>query len=290
MSLSIYTNVASMSAQRNVANSQTNMANVMQKLSSGLRVNSAKDDASGFAIARRMEAQNRGMQVAIRNASDGISMAQTAENALGQMGDMLQRMRELAVQSANGTLGTADRSNLNDEFQQLNREVKRVIDSTEYNGKNVVNGSGAGVGTSLVRIQVGPDNLSTNKIDINLGAADLIAGSINVNAGSTALTGVAVGGADGSSALNAIDRIDAAIDAITTKRAEFGAVQSRFESAINVLRGSSEQVTASRGRIMDTDFAYETAQLTKMQILQQAGVAMLSQANQAPQSIMSLLQ
>ncbi|QEP42762.1 flagellin FliC [Ectothiorhodospiraceae bacterium BW-2] len=284
MALSIYTNVASMSAQRNVANSQSMMASSMQKLSSGLRINSAQDDASGLAITRRMDAQSRGMGVAIRNASDGVSMAQTAENALGQIGDMMQRMRELAVQASNGTLGSADRNNLNDEFQQLNSEIKRVIDSTEYNGKNVLNGT-----ESNIRIQVGANNVSTNKIDLNMSASTIQAGGLSTTAGGTTGITASITGTGTSAALAAISTIDTAIDAITTKRAEFGAIQSRFESAINVLRGSQEQVEASKGRIQDTDFASETANLTKMQILQQAGVAMLAQANQAPQTVLSLL-
>jgi flagellin len=257
------------------------MATSMQRLSSGLRVNSAKDDASGMAISKRFEAQDRGMQVAIRNASDGISVAQTAENAMGQVGDMLQRMRELAVQSANGTLTTSDRSNLQDEFASLQSEIIRVMDVTDFNGKKLLNGSG---GSSMI-IQVGANNTSNNTItisNVNLTAT----GSTGVG---SAVSAVSVGGGTASAALAAIGSIDNAIDAVTTARANMGAVQSRFESAINVLRGSREQVAAANGRITDTDFASETANLTKLQILQQAGVAMLSQANQTPQTVLSLL-
>jgi flagellin len=280
MALSIYTNVASLSAQRNVSNSQTMMSQTMQQLSSGLRVNSAKDDASGFAIARRMEADTRGMQVAMRNAADGISVAQTAENALGQIGDMMQRMRELAVQSANGTATTADRANLAQEFNTLKQEITRVVDSTEFNGKKLLSGTFA---TTGMKIQVGQDNVAANQqIDLKVD---------NIKTIATAVSGYSISSdsVGANNALTAMTSLDTQINAITTARAKMGAVQTRFETAINVLRGSSEQVTAARGRIMDTDYASATANLTKQQILQQAGVAMLAQANQAPQSVLSLL-
>jgi len=278
MALSIYTNPASLSAQRNIANSQSAMATSMQRLSSGLRINNAKDDASGLAISARFEAQDRGMNVAIRNASDGISVAQTAENAMGQIGDMLQRMRELAVQSSNGTLSSADRSNLNDEFVSLQHEATRVIDSTKFNGKGLINGSAAGMS-----VQVGANHSTNQMITISFTSVNTCIADAILSANAS------IGGGDATAALAAIDSIDLAIDSVTTARSKMGAVQSRFESAINVLRGSQEQVAAANGRIRDTDFASETANLTKMQILQQAGVAMLSQANQAPQSVLSLL-
>lgn len=282
MALSIYTNPASLSAQRNIANSQTLMAQSMQRLSSGLRINSAKDDASGLAISARFDAQDRGMAVAIRNASDGISVAQTAENSLGQVGDMLQRMRELAVQGSNGTITTSDRKNLDDEFKSLQSEISRVISVTEFNGKKLLNGDNTEVS---VQVAADTNNVSVQRIAISL--TNMAAGVSGV----ASAIGVCVGAAaaSGGFALVAVSAIDRAIDAVTTKRAGLGAVQSRFESAINVLRGSREQVASSNGRIKDTDFASETATLTKLQILQQAGVAMLSQANQAPQTVLSLL-
>jgi flagellin len=245
-----------------------------------LRINSAKDDASGLAISRRFEAQDRGMSVAIRNAGDGISVAQTAENGMGQIGDMLQRMRELAVQSANGTLTTADRTNLSDEFQSLQHEIRRVVSATEFNGKSLLNGS-----TASMAIQVGANNVASNQqITISkITLSDATSGALDAYTSATA----SITTSDG--ALAAIATIDIAIDNVTKKRAKMGALQSRFESAINVLRGSREQVAAANGRLRDTDFASETANLTKLQILQQAGVAMLSQANQAPQTVLSLL-
>ncbi|QEP45072.1 flagellin FliC [Ectothiorhodospiraceae bacterium BW-2] len=275
MSLSIYTNIASLSAQNSLSYSNNLMQTSMQRLSSGLRINSAQDDASGLAISRRLDAQVRGMNVAMRNASDGISMAQTAENALGQAGDMLQRMRELAVQAANGTLSTSDRTNLQSEYDQLNTEIGRVISSTEYNGKTLLNGS-----AGSVKIQIGADNSSGNQITVNFDAISGVTASGVANAGSVGTV---------STALNAISAIDTAIDNITAQQATYGAMQSRFDSTINILRGSSEQTAAALGRIQDTDYATETANFTKMQILQQAGIAMLAQANQTPNNILSLL-
>ena len=271
MSLSIYTNVASLNAQRNVANSQAMMQTSMARLSSGLRVNSARDDAAGLAIATRMDAQVRGMNVAVRNAADAISLSQTAESGIGQATDVLQRMRELAVQAANGVNSSGDLANIDTEYQALNSEVTRIFSATEFNGLEVL-----GADAGAITFQVGANNTADNQITIT----------------TTALTGSAPAGAltTVAGAQAAIDAIDTAIDTLTTERANYGAIQSRFESAINVLRSSSENQAAAQGRIMDADFAAETANLTKTQILQQAGVAMIAQANQAPQNVMRLLQ
>ena len=270
MALSIYTNVASLNAQRNVASSQSDMQTSMARLSSGLRVNSAMDDAAGLAIATRMDSQVRGMNVAVRNASDAISLAQTAESSIGQATDVLQRMRELSVQAANGVNSSSDLSNLDTEYQALNSEIARIFSATEFNGLEML-----GADAGAVTFQVGANNTADNQISVT----------------TTALTGSAPGGdlLTSAAAQSAIDAIDTAIDAFTTERASYGAVQSRFETAINVLRASSENQAAAQGRIMDADFASETANLTKTQILQQAGVAMIAQANQAPQSVLSLL-
>lgn len=276
----INTNVMSLNAQRNLSASQGSLATSMQRLSSGLRVNSAKDDAAGLAIAERMNAQVRGMNVAIRNANDGISLSQTAEGALGKVGDALQRMRELAVQSANGSNSDADRTNLDEEYQQLADEVTRVLAGTRFNGQNLFDATG-GDGSGVFTFQVGANNDANDQIDINLSTA------LTTNADITAATGADV--TTLTNAQGAMDLLDTAIDTITTARAEFGAIQNRFDSVIASLQVASENQSASRGRIMDADFAVETANLSRAQILQQAGTAMVAQANQMPQGVLSLL-
>lgn len=274
MSSTINTNVQSLNAQRNLAQSSGSLSTSMQRLSSGLRVNSAKDDSAGLAIAERMNAQVKGMNVAIRNANDGISLAQTAEGALGKVGDSLQRMRELATQSANATNSTSDQANLDAEYQELAKEVTRVLTGTKFNGTDLLSTA------ATLSFQVGANNVGTDQIDIATG--DLTAG-----AGITAVVGGDI--TDRTNALAAMDDLDDAIDEITTARAGFGASQNRFESVISNLQIASENTAASRGRIMDADFAVETANLSRGQILQQAGTAMIAQANQLPQGVLSLL-
>ena len=266
MPQTINTNVSSLNSQRNLNTSQMSLATSMQRLSSGLRVNSAKDDAAGLAIADRMNAQIRGINVAIRNANDGISLAQTAEGAMATVTDVLQRMRELAVQSQNGTNGTSDRANLDTEFQQLSQEITRIATQTKFNGTAIV---GSGAGAQL--FQVGANNGDT----MTITTAQLAPVTGDVLTASTAST--------------ALDTIDIALDTITTSRATYGAAMSRFEFAISNLRITSENQTAARGRIMDADFAQETANLSRANILQQAGTAMVSQANQQPNNVLSLL-
>ncbi len=275
MGSTINTNVQSLNAQRNLTQSTGSLSTSMQRLSSGLRVNSAKDDAAGLAIAERMNAQVKGMNVAIRNANDGISLSQTAEGALSKVGDALQRMRELAVQAANGSNSTEDRANLDEEYQELALEVTRVLDGTKFNGTNLLNAA------ATLTFQVGADNVAEDQIDI--ATTDLTAG-----AGITAVVGGDI--TSDTNALTAMDNLDTAIDEITTARAAFGAKQNRFDSVIANLQVSSENLAAARGRIMDADFAVETANLSRAQILQQAGTAMVAQANQLPQSVLSLLQ
>jgi flagellin len=271
----INTNLMSLNTQRNLNTSQSLMSTAVQRLSSGLRVNSAKDDAAGLAIAERMSSQVRGMNVAMRNAQDGISLAQTAEGAIGRIGDTLQRMRELAVQAANGTNNSGDRSNLDAEFGQLKSEVTRLVTSTQFNGTNLLSGAATftfqiGAGTSA-----GVDTISVNGTDLS--------------ALSSAVSALSVTGTDATQATAAITALDTQINTITTNRATWGAVQNRFEGVIANIQVNSENLAAARGRIMDADYAAETAALTRAQILQQAGVAMLAQANAAPQSVLSLL-
>ncbi len=266
MPQTINTNVSSLNAQRNLNTSQSSLATSMQRLSSGLRVNSAKDDAAGLAIADRMNAQIRGINVAIRNANDGISLAQTAEGALATVTDVLQRMRELAIQAQNGSNGTGDRANLDTEFQQLSLEITRIAQQTKFNGTAIV-GSGAGAQT----FQVGANNGDT--MTITTSTVSTVTGDILTS----------------GAASTAVAAIDSQLDAITTSRATYGAAMSRFEFAISNLQITGENQQAARGRIMDADFAAETANLSRAQILQQAGTSMVAQANQLPQQVLSLL-
>ena len=267
MPMNINTNVASLNAQRNTATNSMSLSTSLQRLSSGLRINSAKDDAAGLAIADRMNAQIRGINVAIRNANDGISLAQTAEGALATVTDVLQRMRELAVQAQNGSNGTSDRVNLNTEYTELNNEITRIADQTKFNGKAIVGSAGAGANV----FQVGANNGDT--LTITTTAVGAPGGDVT----------------DAATASAAVAAIDTALDTITTSRATYGAAMNRFEFAISNLQITGENQSAARGRIMDADFAAETANLSRAQILQQAGTAMVAQANQLPQNVLSLL-
>jgi flagellin len=277
---SINTNVMSLNAQRNLMTSASSLGTSMQRLSSGLRVNSAKDDAAGLAIAERMNAQVKGMNVAIRNANDGISLAQTAEGALGKIGDNLQRMRELAVQSANDTNSATDRAALDEEYKALAAENKRVIDNTKFNGQALLSGTGGTSGSFT--FQVGANTSADNQITVTTTDIATSMGSATQGAAATL-------GATAATARTAMDAIDTAINTITTARSQYGAVQNRFDSVISNLQVAAENQAASRGRIMDADFAQETANLSRGQILQQAGTAMVAQANQLPQGVLSLL-
>ena len=273
-----------MSAQRSLSNTQNSLATSMARLSSGLRVNSAKDDAAGLAIAERMTSQVRGMNVAMRNANDGISMAQTAEGALGKTGEILQRMRELAVQSSNATNSTSDKASLDSEFGELAKEVQRVFASTTFNGRKII---GDDAGPQI--FQVGANTSAENQITVTTtdmtaeGDITDVAGTNTEGLGRAVITG------DSAAVLDVIDLIDVAIDKVSSERSVLGASQSRFESAISYLQISTENQSAARSRIMDADFAIETSNLSRSQILSQAGSAMLAQANQLPQSVLSLL-
>ena len=263
----INTNIGSLNAQRNLNTSQSSMQVALQRLSSGLRVNSAKDDAAGLAIASRMESQVRGMNMAVRNANDGISLAQTAEGSLGTIGTNLARMRELAVQAANAT-SSNDVASIDLEYQQLASENTRVLSATKFNGTALLTG-----GTTLT-FQIGANNVALeDRLDVVTGNVTLTPGDVN---GQT-------------NAQNAIAQLDTDIGAVATLRATFGSIQSRFESVISNLQIAAENQTAARSRIMDTDFAAETSALTRAQILQQAGTAMLAQANQMPNNVLTLL-
>ena len=280
MTLSINTNIASIDAQRNLNSSQSSLATSMQRLSSGLRVNSAKDDAAGLAIAERMNAQVRGMNVAVRNANDGISMSQTADGALAQVSNSLQRMRELAVQSRNATNSSSDKDSLNKEFSQLQQEITRVLGGTTFNGKHVL-GSDAG----SLDFQIGANTTADDRVTVTTSNMTTDT-KITAVTGSSATIGAT---ATGTAIDTVINNIDSAIDDVNDTRAMFGATQSRFDSVISNLQSGVENQSAARSRIMDADFASETANMSRAQVLQQAGTAMIAQANQLPQQVLTLL-
>ena len=384
MALTINTNINSLNAQRNLSTSQGSLATSMQRLSSGLRVNSAKDDAAGLAISERMNTQIRGLNVAARNANDGISLAQTAEGALGKVGDMLQRMRELAVQSANATNNQTDRDALQAEVAQLKEEIQRVASTTSFNGTALLDGSftskafqvGANSGETITLASIANAQLaglgtlttpstttytqsqtpaftdptlgvavSINGVALTTadGAADAAAAGLALQAafdaakagsgatalanvtmdaagvitstdatltiaGTTNVTGLATAAGTATvtpgtteagianltigtaeDAASAMDAIDSALTVVNTARGTLGAVQSRFENAISNIQVTAENLSAARGRIVDADFAAETANMSRANILQQAGTAMVAQANQLPQQVLQLL-
>ncbi|HHJ35452.1 MAG TPA: flagellin FliC [Gammaproteobacteria bacterium] len=275
MALVINSNIMSLNAQRNVSATNNQLATSLQRLSSGLRINSAKDDAAGLYTVERQTADIRGLNQAARNAADGISLAQTAESALGQISDNLQRIRELAVQASNGTV--EDRTGLQTEADLLSAEILRIAGEASFNGVQLLDGTQA----TALEFQVGQD--ATDQISIASTALDVSA--INAYAGSGAFDI----STDANAAQAELTNLDADIDAVSGLRATFGATQNRFEAVISSVQSYAENVSASRSRIQDADFAAETANLTKVQIMQQAGVAMLAQANQAPQTVLSLL-
>jgi flagellin len=281
MTLSINTNIASIDAQRNLSGSQSSLATSMQRLSSGLRINSSKDDAAGLSIAERMNAQVRGMNVAIRNSNDGISLAQTADGALAQVSNSLQRMRELAVQSRNSTNSSSDKNSLNKEFGQLQAEITRVLGGTAFNGKKIL-----GADATTLNFQVGANTTADDTVSIK--TTDMATSDATMTA-VTASSAAIDASADSSAIGTVIDNIDKAIDDVNDTRATFGATQSRFDSIISNLQSGVENQSAARSRIMDADFAAETANMSRANVLQQAGTAMIAQANQQPQQVLTLL-
>jgi len=282
MPMSINTNVMSLNAQRNATRNEASMATTMQRLSSGLRVNTAKDDAAGLAIAERMNTQVRGMTIAVRNANDGISLSQVAESGISTLTDILQRMRELAVQSLNSTNASGDINALGQEYTQLGAELSRIISAVQFNGSPLF------TTTAGYTFQVGANtgqSISVASSTLNFQSA---AGLSAVMGGSTATTSALIASSNAANSAHLLS-IDTAIDTVNAARAQLGAVQSRFEKTINFLETGIENQSAARGRIMDADFASETSNLSRVQILQQAGTAMIAQANQMPQSVLQLL-
>ncbi|MFN8109606.1 MAG: flagellin [Thermoleophilia bacterium] len=275
MALSIYNNVNAMNAHRVLLGTQGDMSKSMERLSSGLRINRAADDAAGLAVSETMRSNIRGQQVASRNAQDGVSLVQVADGALGNVGDMLQRVRDLAVQASNGTLTDSQRSNLDAEVQQVLTEINAVGTNTDFNGIKILSGS-VSTAANAVTLQVG--SAAGQSIAFTIGT---------VSTQALGVSGIAVSTAASASA--AIASIDAAISFVTTNRATLGATQNRLEQTISRLGIMAENLQGAESRVRDADMAQEMISFTKNQVLQQSGMAMLSQANQAPQSVLSLL-
>ena len=277
MALIVNSNLASLNAQRNLSTSQNDLNTALQRLSSGLRVNSAKDDAAGLFVAQQLTRDIRGPNQAVRNAADGISLGQTAEGALGQVANNLQRIREIAIQASNATVG--DRSGLQKEVDQLTQEISRIVQTTEFSGTKLLSGA-----TSLV-FQVGASGSTNNQVTLDTVNITGIGGySLDLTATGT------INVSDASNASAALSGLSTDIDTVNQTRATYGALQNRFEAVISNLQNYAENLTAARSRIEDADFAAETARLTRAQILQQAGTSILAQANSLPQSALTLLQ
>ncbi len=277
MALVINTNIMSLDAQRNLAASTNNLAKSVERLSSGLRINSAADDAAGLAISNKLTAQTRSIAVAVRNAQDGVSMAQTTDGSLGKIGDILTRMRELAEESANGSLSDSDRSALNNEYTQMKNEIDRISNVTEFNGIKLLNGS---LSTTGVTLQVGFHNTGNDTINFFSGVAATNTANLTVSA-----TDVSTAAA----AQTALGSIDSAINIVSQDRGTLGAVENRLDITISNLQTASENLTAANSRIKDADFAHETALFTQNQVIVHAGTAILAQANALPQNALTLL-
>lgn len=283
----VNTNVGASVAQAALAKNARELNTAMTQLSTGQRINSASDDASGLAISNRMTSQINGLGAAIKNANDAVSMIATAEGALDEVTDMLQRMRELAVQAGTGSGGSQDRTYLHAEFTALRSEIDRIADNTEWNGKTILNGTAGGSGVSAVTFQVGVDGGQTIAVEFG-DMTDGSSGTMNalsseVISGTTAASGQ-------TNATSAITVLDTAIEAVSTQRSTFGAGSNRLEHSVDNLTSVKINAEASRSRILDTDYAESTSELARTQIIQQAGTAMLAQANQLPQTVLALLQ
>ena len=279
MAISILTNVASLNAQRNLNTTQTALSASIGRLSSGMRINHAADDAAGLGISENLKADLRSLSQASRNANDGVSMSQVAEGSMNEMQGIVTRMRELSVQSANQTLGTTERGYIQTEFGQLRNEINRISAVTEFNGQKLVDGS-ASAGLSF---QVGMQNTSNDRISMSI--TKLTTSTL----GSTSLHIASASLSTATNARAALGAFDKAIEQLSTARAKVGAVQNRMQVTISNLAVAHENLSAANSRIRDVDVASETSQLTKSQILSQAGLAVLSQANQLPNSALSLL-
>lgn len=275
MPLYIQTNMPALEAQRNISNTQNQLATTFQRLSSGYRINSAADDAAGLAISDQMNADIRSYAVAERNANNGISMAQTADGAMSQVSSILQRMRELAEQGSNGDMNATDRNYLDVEYGQLKQEITRISQATTFNGTNLLSGA-----QTTIDFQVGIQNTASDRLSVVFGGVDLT---------SLGLTTSNVAGATATSSQTALGEVDAAITALSTRRADFGAALNRMQVTISNLQSMRTNLSAAHSRIKDVDVAEESSMLAKQQVLAQAGNAILAQANQSPQMALSLL-
>ena len=283
----VNTNIGASVAQAALMRNERALNTAMEQLSTGKKINSAGDNASGLAISTRLTSQIRGLDTAIRNANDAMSMVNTAEGALDEITAMMQRMRELAVQSGTGTTSAADRTYLNSEYVALRNEIDRIADNTQWNGRNILDGSaGASVGKSTVAFQVGVNQNQT--ISTSFGNVNNTNGHMSALA-STRLSAATIASAV-TVASNAITRLDNTISDVSAQRATFGAISNRLTHAVDNLTNVKTNTEASRSRIMDTDYAAATSELARTQIIQQAGTAMLAQANQLPQTVLALLQ
>ncbi len=287
MALVVNTNVASYTAQNQLTRTNNAMQNAMERLTSGLRINSAKDDAAGLAIGNTMNAQLRGLNQAMRNANDGISLSQTAEGAINETNNILQRMRELGVQAANDTNTSGDRLKISEEVAQLASEVDRIANTTTFNGQKILSTSGS----FSIQVDASLSATGTGTIQVSVASAATLSGLglTGLTGASAGMTGVSGQVSSQAAAMAFVASIDTALGNVNTMRAQFGAVQNRLSSAISNMQNISENVTAAKSRIMDADFAAEVANNSRAQILQQAGTAMLSQANSSQQNVLSLL-
>lgn len=291
MALVINTNTSSYNAQMQLNKTNNSMQTAMERLTSGLRINSAKDDAAGLAIGNTMTSQIRGLSQAMRNANDGISLAQTAEGAMDETNSILQRMRELGVQAANDTNTSGDRQKIAEEISALSSEVDRIANTTTFNGQKIL--ASANSGGYAIQVDSSVATTGTGTIQVTIASAGTLSGlggaSASVLVGTTSMAGASAQISSQSAAMNFVAAIDIALGNVNTMRAQFGAVQNRLGSAISNMQNISENVTAAKSRIMDADFAAEVANNARAQILQQAGTAMLSQANSSQQNVLSLL-
>jgi flagellin len=285
----VNTNIAASLAQASLMRNERALGTAMEQLSTGKKINSAGDNAAGLAISTRMSSQIRGLDAAIRNANDAISMVNTAEGALDEITSMLQRMRELAVQAGTGTTDSSDRVYLHAEFAALRTEIDRIADNTEWNGRNILDGSAGGsIGASTVAFGIGQDGVATQTLSTSFGNFNNTTGSLSGLA-SKVITGTTIASAI-SMASKSIVEIDVVIGDVSSQRATFGAISNRLTHAVDNLTNVKTNSEASRSRILDTDYAAATSELARTQIIQQAGTAMLAQANALPQTVLALLQ
>ncbi|MDR6690505.1 flagellin [Microbacterium sp. 1154] len=285
MGLQIATNVGALNAYRNLSSNQNDVSKSLEKLSSGLRINRAADDAAGLAISEGLRSQVNGLNVAARNAQDGISVIQTAEGGLTEVHSILQRVRDLAVQAGNDSNNTDSRKAITSEVTQLVDELERIADSSNFNGIKLLDGSAGAAGDGKLSFQIGADGSASSQISVDLGAADIKTLATDLRTSIVTTDGFA----DPTVAAATLDTVDTAIKSVSSARAELGAVQNRFESTINSLQVSAENLSAAKSRIVDTDMAAEMVKYTASNILAQAGTAMLAQANQSGQGVLQLL-